>query len=298
MFKNYFTLFYVSHQWKPRLKINTSIMEIEGTNTPLPPATGETPTIVLMLQMQQQQQQQQMQQQMAMKQQMVHLMSKLVPPSNAHENQELPTYINRPNCAKIERPCIDADCTDNQWVIFCDAWNRYKQMSSLFKDTKIRNELRSSCSPEVNKMLFNFVGPADLDNAGEQELMKHIKAVTVRVVHPEVYRQQSFTLKQLDGESITNFVSRLKALLCDFTCQNQTCTTAYSPDMIKSQLIAGTHNPSHQSKVLSEMEILKTLDQVINRLLALESTERAATHFRSPFSPLQPSNDIAPITHD
>ena len=278
-------------------------METEGTDTPLPPATGETPTIALMLQMQQQQQQQiqqQMQQQMAMQQQMVHLMSKLVPPCNAHENQEPPTHINRSNRAKIERPRIDADCTDNQWVIFCDAWNRYKQMSSLSKDTEIRNELRSSCSPKVNEMLFNFVGPADLDNAGEQELMKHIKGAAVRVVHTEVYHQQFFTLKQSDGESITNFVSRLKAqaMLCDFTCQNQTCTTAYSPDMVKSQLIAGTHNPSHQSKVLSEMEVLKTLDQVINRLLALESTERAATHFRSPFSPLPPSNDIAPITHD
>ena len=116
-------------------------------------------------------------------------------------------------------------------------------MSSLSKDTEIINELRSSCSPKVNEMLFNFVGPADLDNAGEQELMKHIKAVAVRVVHPEVYRQQFFTLKQSDGESTTNFVSRLKAqaMLCDFTCQNQTCTTAYSPDMVKSQLIAGTH---------------------------------------------------------
>ena len=64
-------------------------METEGTDTPLPPATGETPKIALMLQMQQQQQQkiqQQMQQQMAMQQQMVHLMSKLVPPSNGHEN--------------------------------------------------------------------------------------------------------------------------------------------------------------------------------------------------------------------
>ena len=164
-----------------------------------------------------------MQQQMAMQQQMVHLMSKLVPPSNAHENQEPPTHINRPNRAKIERPRIDADCTDNQWVIFCDAWNRYKQMSSLSKDTEIRNELRSSCSPKVNEMLFNFVGPADLDNAVEQELMKHIKAVAVRVVHPEVYRQQFFTLKQSDGESITNFVSRLKAqaMLCHFTCQNR-----------------------------------------------------------------------------
>ena len=269
--------------------------QTENTDTPLPPATDGTPAITLMLQMQQQQQQQiqqQMQQQMAMQQQMVQLMSKLIPPND--ENSEPPAHSTRPNRAKIERPTIDADCTDNRWVIFCDAWNRYKQMSSLSTGEEIRNELRSSCSPKVNEMLFNFVGPDELNNANEQDLMKHIKAVAVRAVHPEVYRQQFFTLKQSDGESITNFVSRLKAqaMLCDFTCQNQTCTTSYSPEMVKSQLIAGTLNPSHQSKVLSEMEALRTLDQVINRLLTLESTEMAATHFRSPFSTLQTTGHI------
>ena len=172
-------------------------------------------------------------------------------------------------------------------------------MTSLTDDADIRNELRSSCSPKVNEVLFNFVGPESLDNANEQDLMRYIKSVAVRAVHPEVYRQQFFTLKQSDGESVTTFVSRLKAhaMLCEFTCQNDSCTTSYSPDMVKSQLIAGTRNPSHQSKVLAEMEVLKTLDQVINRLLALESTECATTHFRSPFSPL-PSTELAPITDD
>ena len=85
-------------------------------------------------------------------------------------------------------------------------------------------------------------------------------------------------------------------MLCAFTCPNQECTTSHSSDMVKSQLIAGTRNPSHQDKVLSEMEVLKTLDQVTNRLLALESTERAATHFRPPFSPA-PVN-ITPVGHD
>ena len=114
-----------------------------------------------------------------------------------------------------------------------------------------------------------------------------------------MYRQQFYALRQCDGESVTNFVSRLKAqaMLCAFTCPSQECTTSHSSDMIKSQLIAGIRNPSHQDKVLSEMEILKTLDQVTNRLLALESTERAATHFRPPFSPAL-DNTITSIGHD
>ena len=52
--------------------------------------------------------------------------------------------------------------------------------------------------------------------------------------------------------------------------------------MVKSQLIAGLHNPSHQDKVFSEMEVLKTLDQV-SRLLALESTATGVIHWNLSF---------------
>ena len=81
--------------------------------------------------------------------------------------------------------------------------------------------------------------------------LKPIGAEVCAVVHPEVYRQQFYTLRQSDGESVTNFVSRFKAqaMLCAFTCPNQECTTSHSLDMVKSQLIAGPHNLSHQDKV-------------------------------------------------
>lgn len=280
--------------------------ESNGDDVQSPPlAFEESPTIALMLQMQQQQQQQiqlQMQQQSAMQQQMAQLMSRILSTTNdedIHQSPATRAQPPRPSRAKIERPKIDANCTDNQWVLFCDAWDRYKQMSSLTSEAEIRNELRSSCSPKVNELLFNFSGPDILKEASEGDLMKMIKSVAVTVVHPEVYRQQFYALRQSDGESVTNFVSRLKAqaMLCAFKCPSQECTTSHSSDMVKSQLIAGIRNPSHQDKVLSEMEILKTLDQVTNRLLALESTERATTHFRPPFSPA-PDNMITPIGHE
>ena len=112
-----------------------------------PLALEESPTISLMLQMQHQQQQQiqlQMQQQAAMQQQMAQLMSKLLS-TNDDGTRQSPLTRAQPPRAKIERPKIDADCTDNQWVIFCDAWERYKQTSSLASEAEIRNELRSSC---------------------------------------------------------------------------------------------------------------------------------------------------------
>ena len=109
--------------------------EINNGESPQPPAE-ESPAFTLILQMQQQQQQQ-MQQQMAMQQQITNLMSKLLsPPTNDIQQGQ----SARPARAKIERPVIDGDCSDNQWVIFQDAWRRYKQMASLTTDEEIRKE--------------------------------------------------------------------------------------------------------------------------------------------------------------
>jgi len=49
--------------------------------------------------------------------------------------------------------------------------------------------------------------------------------------------------------------------------------------MITSQLIAGLYNQSHQTNILSEVGTLKTLRLLVERLLTLESTAQAASHF-------------------
>jgi len=257
-----------------------------------PAATASAPdALQMMMEMQRQQ--------MEMNKQFADLMKQFIPTTSTSETATIPsqTLVNhRPNRAKVERPSIDADCTDNQWMVFCDSWYRYKEMASLTSTAEIRNELRSTCSSKINEMLFNFVGPNALNQAPEDELLNYIKSVAVKAIHPEVYRQQFFTLRQSDCESITTFISRLKAqaMLCAFnskgSCNQNNCSVSFSEDMVKSQLIAGLRNPTHQSKVLSEMEVLKTLELVTTRLLALESTERASTHFRPP-------SDIAAIAH-
>lgn len=270
----------------------SSTEESTGRREPHTHHAPESPTIQILLTMQQQQ--------LQMQQQMADLMARFLPSTTtqaAATTSELPQH--RLPRTKVNRPIIDIDTNDNRWILFCDAWDRYKEMANLTSPDEIRNELRSSCTDKVNEMLFNFAGPAALNAANESDLMRYIKAVAVRAVHPEVHRQQFFSLRQHDGENITSFVSRLKAqaMLCAFTSKGicgSECKISYSEDMVKSQLIAGALNSSHQSRILAEMESLKTLDQVITRLLALESTDRASTHFRSPVD--NPSR-IAPIIH-
>jgi len=127
-------------------------------------------------------------------------------------------------------------------------------MTKLTDEQEIRNELRSTCDSTVNEMLFNFVGPDALNNSTEITLLAHIKSVAVKTIHPEVYRQKFFSMRQGDGESITRFISRLKsqAMLCDFVrkcdCTNNNCKTTYSENMIMSQVIAGLLNSSHRTE--------------------------------------------------
>ena len=245
----------------------------ETAQPPVASSAGAPTTAEIMLQMQQQQ--------LEMQKQMTALMAQLPQLLPAH-NQ---TSKSR---AKLTRPIIDADTTDNRWIIFKDEWQRYKDMAGLTNVNDIRNELRAACSQKVNEMLFNFVGPDPLQTATEDNLLDFIKSVAVKAVHPEVYRQHFYNLKQSDGETITSFISRLKAqaMLCRFqcagTCGDNNCTPSYAEEMIRSQLIAGLRNSSHQSKVLSEMEVLKTLNQLTTRLLTLEATERASSEFQLP----------------
>ena len=64
------------------------------------------------------------QQQISMQEQMTNLMSQLLP-ATTHPTGSLDSPIRR---SKSDCPVITADCTNNQWIIFLDAWKRYKQM--------------------------------------------------------------------------------------------------------------------------------------------------------------------------
>lgn len=218
--------------------------------------------------------QQQLQQQMA---QMMTITSGLL---NRQTDNVPATRARRP-----DRPVIDFESTETDWEIFKEDWSRYKQMSMLLEINDIRNELRAACSKEVNRMLFSFIGPGVLKNANEAELLDFIKLVSVRSVHKEVHRQDFKVMKQEDGETITRFTARLKAkaMQCKFStqCDVASCVSkcSYADEMISSQLISGVRNNEHRGKILAEMEELETLQKLIDRLLALECTQKASGKF-------------------
>lgn len=189
-----------------------------------------------------------------------------------------------------DRPTIDANIDEREWELFKDSWRRYKTMTGISTPDNIRMELRAACSKDVNRLLFEFVGATILDTTTEDGLLTHIQSVAVKGTHKEVHRMNFSKLKQMDGETITQFVARLKsqAALCQF---NVTCTDhvppisiSFADEMVTQRLIAGLGNEQHQSRVLAEASTLTTLATKIERLQCLESTEESTTRMRNPLT--------------
>ena len=167
-------------------------------------------------------------------------------------------------------------------------------MSRLTDVGEIRNELRCACSPDVNKLLFDIVGPTTLDACDEDTLLHHVKSVAVQGSHKEVHRQKFQALAQEEGEAITNYLAKLQAQaqLCDFQVDCTACNrpVSYTTNMVSGQLIAGLHNPDHQAKVLAEATTLNTLQLKFDKLVSLETTDQATRRLNMVVNPAPSSS--------
>lgn len=217
------------------------------------------------------------------------------------ENSQLRNKRYQPtaNIRQPDRPIISCNMDEKDWAVFIDSWQRYKLMTGINDADYVKMELRAACSQEINRLLFEYVGPLQLDQANERELLEHIRAIAVKVIHKEVHRMKFTQMKQMDGEPIMQFIARLKAQasLCQFSVS---CCThlptpvliSYTDDMVAQQLLAGLANQEFQSKILSESASLPTLASKVDRLRCLEASEESATHFR-PSSSVLPSHNSA-----
>ena len=194
------------------------------------------------------------------------------------------SVAKRPN-----RPMVEASSSDNDWALFLDTWGRYKRMTRLVTEDGITMELRACCSIDVNRLLFDFIGPEVLNRATEEDLLNHIKSVAVKGVHKEVHRLTFTKIQQADNEPVTQFVARLKAqaTLCDFSieCPSGCGKVSYAEDMISHQLVAGLRNQEFQSRILSEATSLNTLKLKVDRLQTLESTEESSQFMQPTMNP-------------
>ena len=113
----------------------------------------------------------------------------------ALRKQMLSGRSNMSHVRKQNRPSIALDTTDGDWALFIDEWTRYKDMCRLKDSAVIRNELRSVCTPETNRLLFELIGPEALNTATEEHLLQQIQLVAVKGLHKEVHRQNFHSMR-------------------------------------------------------------------------------------------------------
>ena len=168
--------------------------------------------------------------------------------SKANQSGETHSNTKRP-----DRPKIDMDTTETAWAEFLDAWDRHKDWYSLSDPSQLRNELRMTCSPSVNRRLIELHGAAKLKETTEAGLLELIKDAAVAVVDKQVHRQKFWQITQSEGESIAQFIAKVKsqAELCQFkvACSSATCNSSisYAHDMVETQTINGLANTEFQA---------------------------------------------------
>ena len=255
---------------------------------PQPPGTPATDMGAFMLMMQQQmyQQQQQMYQQQQQLETIMQQNSKI---------QELEAQLSKANEAKavdpklntekVRRPVIRAGLSDGDWSYILDAWTRYRGTSNLVSASQERicMELRASCEPALEKLLFDLHGDL-LKNVDEKQLLEYIKKAAVISIHKEVHRQTFFRMVQGEKESVNTFIAKLKAqaALCDFTvnssCSKANCahqqSVSFAEAMICHQMVSGLNDQDNQAQLLSEADKLDTLEKKFERLLAMEAVSQ------------------------
>ena len=99
----------------------------------------------------------------------------------------------RPRVKAPERPEVDLGYSETQWAFFEDEWKLYKRRASL-QPNQMNDELRSCCSVELRRTLFDFVGSSALENFTETELLEKIRETAVIGKNKAVHRKEFYEI--------------------------------------------------------------------------------------------------------
>ena len=112
--------------------------------------------------------------------------------ANANGNTTIINNQHRMKTKAPDYPAINTNTDEHEWGLFKDSSNRYKTMTAISDENVIRMELRAACSQDVNRLLFEYIGATSLNAATENDLLEHIKSVTVKGTHKEVHGMKFF----------------------------------------------------------------------------------------------------------
>jgi len=137
-------------------------------------------------------------------------------------------------------------------------------------------------------MLFEFLGPS-IDDMDEAELMAKICEIAVIQKNTSVHRQEFYNMKQEEGQSAKQFLTKLRAKAdhCDFrvSCSSADCnhkSNSYASEMIADILTAGCYDQDIQGELLARSAKVQSLEEKFDLMQALESGKKARQQLTLP----------------
>lgn len=142
-------------------------------------------------------------------------------------------------------------------------------------------ELRSCCSEDLRLTLFELVG-SSIDTLNEKALIEEIRKAAVKCKNTAVHRQEFYSMRQEEGQSAQQFLSKLKSKAehCGFQleCSSEACNhkiNTYKSAMIADILTVGYSDSEIQGELLAQSGTIKTLDEKFDLIQAMESGKSA-----------------------
>ena len=203
-----------------------------------------------------------------------------MPPGPGMPNSQPPSVPTQ-SLKRPERPSIDLDANESRWAFFLNEWKFYKQRANL--PASAAGELRACCSEELRMELFEFLGSTSFDSMDEVGLLAAVKKLAVRGKNTAVHRNEFYAMRQASGQTIQQFVAKLRAKAehCNFTmkCSSTACDVVnnFSASMVSDRMIVGCYDDDIQNEVLAKYGQLGTFDEKFSLMQALESGKNAKT---------------------
>ena len=198
--------------------------------------------------------------------------------SNNTVNTTPAVNTHRPASTTVKLPEISCEMTHQQFRKVRVDWDVFKRITKI-PATEFGGYLYNACEDTVQTNIISCK-PEFLD-LQETEMLEIIEKIVTKQVNPMVHRMNFGRMKQLDNQSVQDFLSKLRSLAidCEYSCPS--CNADISDMNIKDQLIQGLYNDALQTDVLAKADQLKSVEDVVKHAEAFEAALRDQSELNS-----------------
>lgn len=168
-------------------------------------------------------------------------------------------------------PQIISNMTKSQFRLFKSDWDIFKELNPALAATQLNVWLYQACDDTVRKTLLETV--KDFKTMPESDLLQNIERIVTKHSNPWVHKMKFTDHMQQEGETIQDFVIRLKSLAidCEFSCPSPDCDYDQTESRVLDQFLKGLRNKQLQADILAKSTSLQTLELTVKHAESFEA---------------------------